>query len=135
MATGRLFLTRRASKRELPDETARAEVIATWRKGIFDALPAKGVPGCRLLKAYVTTMRGPRRTLYLLQDVTGDAIFLMHRPKGDPVGDNMAYVNAEFRKAVDKAILLATNDIEAGNFEIVVRDVGRQMAHMSMNQR
>jgi hypothetical protein len=125
MATGRLFLTRHAAKREIKDEAARAEVISAWRKGIFDPLPAKGVPGCRLLKAYVTTPRGPRRTLYLLQDVTGDAIFLMHRPKGDPVGDNMAYVNVAFRKAVGKSIIMATNDIEAGDFEIVVHEDGR----------
>jgi hypothetical protein len=57
--------------------------------------------------------------------VTGDAIFLMHRPKGDPVGDNMAYVNVAFRKAVGKSIIMATNDIEAGDFEIVVHEDGR----------
>jgi hypothetical protein len=117
MAAGRLFLPRRIAKRELRDAAARAEVVAAWRKGVFADLPAKGVAGCRLLKAYVTTTRGPRRTLYLLQDASGDAVFLMHRPKGDPVGDNMAYANPDFRKAVDKAIETAAEDIEAGEFE------------------
>ena len=121
MAAGRLLIARRIAKRELPDGAARNEVIAAWRKAVFDALPAKGVSGCRLLKAYVTTARGPRRTLYLLQDASGDAVLLMHRPKGDPLGDNMAYGNPAFRAAVDKAMAIAAEDIEAGVFEAVER--------------
>ena len=121
MATGRLFLPQRIAKRELPDAAARDEVIAAWRKGIFDLLPAKNVAGCRLLKAYITTSRGPRRTLYLLQDATGDTILLLHRPKGDPIGDNMAYGNPDFRTAVKKVIALAAKDIESGEFEVVER--------------
>ena len=121
MATGRLFIPRRIAKRELRDNSARNEVIGAWRKAIFDRLPAKGVEGCRLLKAYVTSAGGPRRTLYLLQDASGDAVLLMHRPKGDPVGDNMAYANPAFRTAVDKAITTAAEDIEAGEFEAVDR--------------
>lgn len=121
MAAGRLFIARRIAKRELRDGGARDEVVAAWRKAVFDRLPAKGVAGCRLLKAYVTTARGPRRTLYLLQDASGDAVLLMHRPKGDPVGDNMAYANPVFRAAVDKAITTAAEDIEAGEFEAVDR--------------
>jgi hypothetical protein len=121
MPAGRLFLPRRIAKRELRDDDARDVVVAAWRKSVFDRLPAKGVAGCRLLKAYVTTARGPRRTLYLLQDASGDAVLLMHRPKGDPVGDNMAYANPDFRAAVDKAIATAAEDIEAGEFETVER--------------
>jgi hypothetical protein len=45
----------------------------------------------------------------------------MHRPKGDPVGDNMAYANPAFRAAVDKAIATAAEDIEAGEFDAVER--------------
>lgn len=121
MAAGRLFIARRIAKRELAEAGARGEVVAAWRKAVFDRLPAKGVPGCRLLKAYVTTARGPRRTLYLLQDASGDTVLLMHRPKGDPVGDNMAYANPAFRSAVDKAITTAAEDIEAGHVEVVER--------------
>ncbi len=58
MAAGKLFRMRRIAKRELRDRAARDEVIAAWRKAVFDALPAKGVAGCRLLKAYVTTRTG-----------------------------------------------------------------------------
>jgi hypothetical protein len=121
MAAGRLFIARRIAKREFADAGARAEVVAAWRKAVFDRLPAKGVPGCRLLKAYVTTARGPRRTLYLLQDASCDAILLMHRPKGDPVGDNMAYANPAFQRAVNKAIATAADDIEVGHVEVVER--------------
>ena len=119
MLAGKLIIPRRCAKRDLTDDAARGEVVAAWRKGIFNGLPAKGIAGCRLLKAYVTTVRGPRRTLYLIEDNSGNAIFLMHKPKGDPVGDNMSYANPDFRKAVDRAVRTATEDIEVGEFEIV----------------
>ena len=67
----------------------------------------------------MTTPRGPRRTLYLFQNASGDSIFLMHRPKGDPIGDNMAYTNQDFRSAVDKATRAAAEDMEAGEFEVI----------------
>ena len=102
-------------------ETARAEVLTAWRKGIFAEMPAKEVRACRLLKAYVTAPGGPRRTLFLLQSFSGDTVFLMHRPKGDPVGDNMAYANPAFRAEIRKALRIASEDIEAGAFEVVER--------------
>lgn len=117
-----LLIPRTLAKRELGgDLAARAEVIAAWQKGVFDALPAKGVDGVRLLKAYVTTSRGPRRTLFLLQAASGDTVFLMHRPKGDPIGDNMSYRNPGFAKAVGKAMSRALRDIVAGAFDVVAR--------------
>ena len=118
----RLFLPRRLKRRELGGSAAAlAEVVGAWRKGIFSELPAKGVVGCRLLKAYVTTPLGARRTLFLLQAASGDTVFLMHRPKGDPVGDNMAYANSAFRVQLNKALRVAAEDIEAGAFEVVDR--------------
>jgi len=118
----RLFLTHRLVKRELGgSEKGRAEVLAAWRKGIFAELPAKEARGQRLLKAYVTTPGGPRRTLFLLQSHTGDTVFLMHRPKGDAVGDNMAYANPVFRTEIRRALRIAAEDIEAGAFEAVER--------------
>ena len=45
----------------------------------------------------------------------------MHRPKGDPVGDNMAYANPAFRAEIRKALRIAAEDIEAGAFEVVER--------------
>lgn len=119
---GRLVLPRSLARRELGDsEVARAEVVAAWRKGIFAEMPAKDVRARRLLKAYVTAPGGPRRTLFLLQALSGDTVFLMHRPKGDPVGDNMAYVNPAFRAAIRKVLRIAAEDIEAGAFEVFER--------------
>lgn len=118
----RLFLPRRLVKSEL-DSSDRAidEVLAAWRKGIFATMPAKEANACRLLKAYVTTPGGPRRTLFLLQSQSGDTVFLMHRPKGDPVGDNMAYGNPVFRTALRKVMRVAAEDIEAGAFDVIER--------------
>lgn len=121
MLNGRLFIPQRAAKRELTDRAARDEIIAAWRKNLFARLPAKGVSGCRLIKAYVTTARGPRRTLYLNEDASGDTIFLFHRPEDDPLGDNMAYANPAFEIALDKAIRAATEDIQAGRVDVIER--------------
>ncbi len=101
---------------------ARDEIVGAWRKSVFDELPAKGVAGCRLLKAYVTSARGPQRTLFLLQAASGDTVFLMHRPKGDPIGDNMSYGNPAFGKAVDTAMSQALRDIVAGEFDVEMRE-------------
>jgi hypothetical protein len=49
-------------------------------------LGATDAQGCRLLRAQVTTPGGLHRTLFLLQSQTGDTVFLVPRPKGDPVG-------------------------------------------------
>ena len=121
MTVGKLILSHRLAKRELQDAGARQDVIAAWRKSIFAEMPAKGISGCRLLKAYVTTRRGPRRTLYLLQNGSGDTIFLMHRPKGDPIGDNMSYGNPSFKAAIDKAMIIARDDIMAKAYDIEER--------------
>ncbi len=119
----RLLIPHGLAKREFDDDdVVRDEVIAAWRKKVFRVLPAKKVPGCRLLKAYVTTPRGPRRTLFLLQAASGETVFLMHRPKGDPVGDNMSYKNPAFVRAVDKAMTLALHDIEEGHFDVISRE-------------
>jgi hypothetical protein len=118
----RLVLPRRLRRRELGSSAAAlAEVVSAWRKGIFAELPAKGVDGCRLLKAYVTTPLGARRTLFLLQAASGDTVFLLHRPKGDPIGDNMAYANKAFRVALERTLRIAAEDIAAGAFDVVQR--------------
>jgi hypothetical protein len=110
------------AKREFgKNKNAQDEVIAAWRKGIFTALPAKGRDGCRLLKAYVATANGPRRTLFLLQDASGDTVFLMHRPKGDGVGDNMSYKNPRFVAALNQSLAMALSDIENGAVTVIDR--------------
>ncbi len=45
----------------------------------------------------------------------------MHRPTGDPVGDNMAYANPGFRTAVDRAVATTAEDSEAGEFKAMDR--------------
>jgi hypothetical protein len=111
----RLLFPRNLARREFGQDLAvRDEIVGAWRKSIFAPLPAKGVAGCRLLKAYVTTARGPQRTLFLLQAASGDTVFLMHRPKGDPIG--------AFAKAVDQAMSQALRDIVAGDFDVEMRE-------------
>ena len=118
----RLLIPRTLAERELGREPGdRGDVIGAWRKRIFTHLPAKGAKGARLLRAYVTTSRGARRTLFLLQVASGDTVFLMHRRKGDAVGDNMSHRNPVFVRAVESAMAMALTDIEAKRFDVVER--------------
>ena len=119
---GRLLLPHTLLARELGGERGdRDDVVAAWQKRIFAELPAKGIKGARLLKAYVTSSRGARRTLFLLQVASGDTVFLMHRRKGDAVGDNMSHRNPAFVRAVDAAMAVALADINRKKFDIVER--------------
>lgn len=118
----RLLLPRTLAARELGRERGdRDDVIAAWQKRVFAELPAKGVKGAHLLKAYVTTGRGARRTLFLLQVASGDTVFLMHRRKGDVVGDNMSHRNPAFVRAVETAMETALEDIRRQQFDVVQR--------------
>jgi len=122
MIGAKLLIPKTLAKREFGKmANAQNEVVAAWRKAIFTSLPAKGYAGCRLLKAYVTTTDGPRRMLFLLQNSSGDSFFLMHRPKGDAVGDNMSYRNPRFAKVLQRAMETALADIEAGLFSLIER--------------
>ena len=108
--------------RELGREPSdRDDVIGAWQQRVFAELPAKGVSGARLLKAYVTTSRGARRTLFLLQVASGDTVFLLHRRKGDAFGDNMSHRNPAFVRAVEGALAMALADIRAMRFDVVER--------------
>ena len=60
-------------------------------------LAAPGLPPCtRLIKAYATSKRGPKRIVYLLAVDDGDMFLLFYRGKNDPVGRNASIANPAF---------------------------------------
>jgi hypothetical protein len=112
----RLVIPRSLAKREFGNDPGdRQTIIDAWRKGIFNALPAKGHAHRELLKAYVTTGKGARRILYVLDHGGGDIVFLMYRSKGDPIGANMSYKNPAFKSEVNKALGRFVADANADN--------------------
>jgi hypothetical protein len=78
---------------------------------------ALGRPRTRLIKAYATSKRGPKRIVYLLLVEDGDMFLLFYRGKNDPVGRNVSMGNPAFRTALDKYLALLESDIAAGNVE------------------
>ena len=72
-----------------------------------DGLP----PGTRLLKAYATSRRGPKRIVYLLAVAEEGLFLLFYRGKNDPVGRNASMANPAFRVALGKHLALLEADI------------------------
>jgi hypothetical protein len=86
------------------------------------AIPIKGecLPkGTRLLKAYATSTKGPRRIVYLLNVSGGDLFLLFYRGKNDEIGKNITLANEVFRKRLGKHLDLLLSDIEAGRVQII----------------
>lgn len=90
------------------------------RVALATNIAAKGLPpATRLLKAYATSPRGPRRIAYLLA-VADDTLFLLfYRDKNDDVGTNMSPKNPEFSRQLHKHLDWLQADIESGDFEVI----------------
>ena len=74
-------------------------------------------PHTRLIKAYATSKRGPKRIVYLLAVEDGDMFLLFYRGKNDAIGQNASMTNPAFRTALDKYLALLEADIADGNIE------------------
>lgn len=108
--------------KKLPPE-ALAVFRRTARESLAEEIRAKGAPaGTKLLKAYATSSRGPRRLLYLLRVSSGHLLLLMYRDKSDSVGQNMSPTNPAFNAVLAKHLDLALADLASGRVEIVMFD-------------
>jgi len=118
-----IVISRRIREREfgraIPEEARRA-LGRTARIALATAIAGPGLPaGTRLLKAYTTTAKGPRRIVYLLAVEDGDLFLLFYRDKGDPVGANISSKNPSFRTQLRKHLSLLLEDIGRGQVEVL----------------
>ncbi len=91
------------------------------RIALTTPLPGKGLPpGTRLLKAYATSARGPRRIVYLLVVDDGTLFLLFYRDKNDDLGANITPKNPAFANQLKKHLVLLKTDIAAGHFDVLV---------------
>ena len=98
-------------------------VTRSARAALGVPIAAPGLPPhTRLIKAYATSMHGPKRIVYLLAVEDGDMFLLFYRGKNDPVGRNASIANPAFRSALDKYLMLLEADILDGNIEELFRD-------------
>jgi hypothetical protein len=88
------------------------------RASLATPIMGEGLPrGARLLKAYATSARGPRRVVFLLQVEDGGLFLLFYRDKNDAVGRNITLANPTFRRQLGRHLDLLLSDIEAGRIE------------------
>lgn len=123
-----LLIAERIRKREFGREVSSADK-ATLLDGAHVCLATDiaghGLPkGTRLLKAYATTKRGPRRILYLLVVQERDLFVLFFRTKQDEVGSNMSPKNPAFNGALIKHLELLREDMAAGRIEEIAPEPG-----------
>lgn len=119
-----LFISERIRKREFGKQIPAADKAVLpdgARPELTQPLAGKGLPkGTRLLKAYTTTKRGPRRILYLLVVAQGDLFVLFYRDKNDSVGENMSMKNATFNAELNRHLDLLREDILENRVEEIL---------------
>ena len=120
----RLVLSKSICRREFGSESVPEADLEVLRRTMEPSLtvPIKGdkLPkGSRLLKAYVTTARGPRRVVHLLAVADGTLFLLFYRDKSDPVGQNITIKNAAFRKQLHRHLDLMAEDLRKGSVAIL----------------
>ena len=110
-------IRRKEFGRKIPAEDLPV-IARSARVALGVPIAARGLrPRTRLIKAYATSKRGPKRVVYLLVVEDGDMFLLFYRGKNDPVGRNVSMENPAFRTALDKYLALLESDIAAGNVE------------------
>jgi hypothetical protein len=117
----KVFISARIRRREfgarVPPEDLPV-VARSARAALGVSIAASGLPPrTRLIKAYATSKRGPKRVVYLLAVQDGDMFLLFYRGKNDPVGSNASMTNPAFRTALDKYLALLEADIAEGKME------------------
>ena len=104
---------------EIPAD-ARGALLRSARIALTTPLTGKGLPAStRLLKAYATSARGPRRIVYLLAVEAGTLFLLFYRDKNDALGANLSPKNPVFARQLKKHLALLKADISAGRFDVL----------------
>lgn len=117
----KVFISARIRRKEFGPRVPPEDlpVIArSARAALAVTIAASGLPPrTRLIKAYATSKRGPKRIVYLLAVDGGDMFLLFYRSKNDPVGSNASMANPAFRTALDKHLALLEADLADGMIE------------------
>ena len=110
-------IRRKEFGRKVPAEDLPV-ITRSARAALGVPIVARGLPPhTRLIKAYATSKRGPKRIVYLLAVKDGDMFLLFYRGKNDAIGQNASMTNPAFRTALDKYLALLEADIADGNIE------------------
>ena len=103
----------------IPEE-AKDILQRTARIALATPIASRGLPpGTRLLKAYATSARGPRRVVYLLAVEAADLFLLFYRDKSDVVGANVSPKNPAFSTQLKKHLALLHEDIKTNRVDVI----------------
>lgn len=92
-------------------------ILSGYLDGIFVVIKGESLPkGSRLVKLYVTTIRGARRIVFLVDVETNTGFLLFYRDKNDVIGKNISIKNPAFKKRLLQYLDLLTADIASGRF-------------------
>jgi len=97
-------------------------LLRSARIALSTPIKGEGLPkGTRLLKAYATSARGPRRIVYLLAVAVAkeDLFLLFYRGKTDEIGKNISLANPAFRRQLNRHLDILINDIVAGRTHVI----------------
>lgn len=121
-----LILGARIRRKEFGDFVSEGDlevILRSARVVLTTPIKGDGLPkGTRLLKAYATSVAGPRRIVYLLEVSGGDLMLLFYRDKNDQVGANVTIKNKAFKQALNKHLDALTEDLQTGEFEVYETD-------------
>jgi hypothetical protein len=95
-------------------------LLRSARVSLSRPIKGESLPkGTRLLKAYATSVNGPRRIVYLLEVAAGDLLLLFYRDKNDAVGANITLKNAAFKKQLHRNLDALAEDLKAGSYQVI----------------
>lgn len=118
-----LILSQRICAKEFGKTVSEGEMTVLRRSAkVALATPIAGIAlprATKLLKAYATSPKGPRRVVYLLSVEGGDLFLLFYRGKNDPVGKNVTIKNPAFKTALVAHLRLLGEDIKSGCYDTV----------------
>lgn len=99
-------------------------ILRSARVALAKPIKGDGLPkGTRLLKAYATSISGPKRIVYLLEvSGGGDLLLLFYRDKNDTVGANITIKNKIFKQVLNKHLEALAEDLKVGEFEVFETD-------------
>jgi hypothetical protein len=113
-------IRRKEFGRKVPAEDLPV-ITRSARAALGVPIAARGLPPhTRLIKAYATSKRGPKRIVYLLAVEDGDMFLLFYRGKNDAIGKNASMSNPAFRAALDKYLAMLEADLVGGDIEELV---------------
>ncbi len=92
-------------------------ILEGYGEGISVQIKGESLPkASRLIKLYVTTIRGARRIVFLVDVASDTGFFLFFRGKNDPIGKNISIRNPDFKKCLGKYLTILGADISSDAF-------------------